>query len=61
MSAPVFKLFTQPNFVWTDIRQEEEAHRWMSRTFESMSTVNQCIGFTAFNVLTPEYLRATVS
>jgi hypothetical protein len=26
MSAPLIKLFTQPNFVWTDIRREEEAH-----------------------------------
>ncbi len=26
MSAPIVKLFTQPNFAWTDIRREEEAH-----------------------------------
>jgi len=26
MSAPLIKLFTQPNFAWTDIRREEEAH-----------------------------------
>ncbi|MFD2883688.1 Yip1 family protein [Pseudomonas lini] len=26
MSAPFVRLFTQPNFVWTDIRKEEEAH-----------------------------------
>jgi hypothetical protein len=26
MSAPIVKLFTQPNFAWTDIRKEEEAH-----------------------------------
>ena len=26
MSAPIVRLFTQPNFVWTDIRKEEEAH-----------------------------------
>lgn len=26
MSAPLVKLFTQPNFAWTDIRREEEAH-----------------------------------
>ncbi|WP_419713060.1 hypothetical protein [Pseudomonas sp. NFX224] len=26
MSVPVVKLFTQPNFAWTDIRKEEEAH-----------------------------------
>jgi hypothetical protein len=26
MSAPLVKLFTQPNFAWTDIRKEEEAH-----------------------------------
>jgi len=26
MSAPIVKLFTQPNFAWTDIRHEEEAH-----------------------------------
>jgi hypothetical protein len=26
MSAPIVKLFTQPNYVWTDIRKEEEAH-----------------------------------
>lgn len=26
MSAPIIKLFTQPNFAWTDIRREEEAH-----------------------------------
>lgn len=25
MSAPIVKLFTQPNFAWTDIRREEEA------------------------------------
>ncbi|VVN95127.1 YIP1 family protein [Pseudomonas fluorescens] len=27
MSAPIVKLFTQPNFAWTDIRKEEEAHQ----------------------------------
>jgi hypothetical protein len=26
MSAPIVKLFTQPNFAWTDIRREEETH-----------------------------------
>lgn len=26
MSAPIVKLFTRPNFAWTDIRREEEAH-----------------------------------
>jgi hypothetical protein len=26
MSAPIVKLFTQPNFAWLDIRKEEEAH-----------------------------------
>ncbi len=26
MSAPLVKLFTQPNYAWTEIRQEEEAH-----------------------------------
>lgn len=26
MSAPIVKLFTQPNYAWTDIRKEEEAH-----------------------------------
>ncbi|QXE10113.1 MULTISPECIES: Yip1 family protein [Pseudomonas] len=26
MSAPLIKLFTQPNFAWADIRREEEAH-----------------------------------
>ncbi|WP_085632500.1 Yip1 family protein [Pseudomonas sp. R16(2017)] len=26
MSAPIIKLFTQPNFAWSDIRREEEAH-----------------------------------
>ncbi|MBK5418602.1 Yip1 family protein [Pseudomonas sp. TH31] len=26
MSAPIIKLFTQPNFAWTDIRHEEEEH-----------------------------------
>jgi len=26
MSAPIVKLFTHPNFAWTDIRHEEEAH-----------------------------------
>ena len=120
MSAPIVKLFTQPNFAWTDIRKEEEAHprhylahllllalippvclfigttyvgwslaeneivklsagsalqlcgllyvtivagvalmglfiRWMSRTFDSRPTVNQCIGFAAYTV-TPFFL-----
>ncbi|MHC8339269.1 Yip1 family protein [Pseudomonas sp. HLT2-19-2] len=120
MSAPIIKLFTQPNFAWTDIRKEEEAHphhylahllllalippvclfigttyvgwslavnetvklstasalqlcvllyvtivagvalmglfiRWMSRTFDSRPTVNQCIGFAAYTV-TPFFL-----
>jgi hypothetical protein len=120
MSAPIVKLFTQPNFAWTDIRKEEEAHprhylahllmlalippvclffgttyvgwslaenetvklsaasalqlcvllyvsilagvalmglfiRWMSRTFDSRPTANQCIGFAAYTV-TPFFL-----
>lgn len=120
MSAPFVRLFTQPNYVWTDIRKEEEAHprhylahllllalipavclfigttyvgwslvenetvklsttsalqlcgllyltiiagvalmglfiRWMSRTFDSRPTVNQCIGFAAY-ATTPFFL-----
>ncbi|BBP70930.1 YIP1 family protein [Pseudomonas sp. Seg1] len=115
MSAPIIKLFTQPNFAWTDIRREEEAHprhylahllllalippvclfigttyvgwslaagetvrlssasalqlsillyvaivagvaviggfiRWMSRSFDTRPTLNQCIGFAAYTV-----------
>ncbi|VVM47458.1 Yip1 family protein [Pseudomonas fluorescens] len=115
MSAPLIKLFTQPNFAWTDIRREEEAHprhylahllilalipavclfigttyvgwslaagetvrlssasalqlsillyiaivagvavmggfiRWMSRSFDTRPTLNQCIGFAAYTV-----------
>lgn len=115
MSAPIVKLFTQPNFAWTDIRREEEAHprhylahllvlalipavclfvgttyvgwslaagetvklsaasavqlcvllyltivigvalmggfiRWMSRSFDTRPTPNQCIGFAAYTV-----------
>ncbi|QXI18180.1 Yip1 family protein [Pseudomonas hamedanensis] len=120
MSAPIVKLFTQPNFAWTDIRREEEAHprhylahllvlalipavclfvgttyvgwslaagetvklsaasavqlcvllyltivigvalmggfiRWMSRSFDTRPTPNQCIGFAAYTV-TPFFI-----
>ncbi|MCF4996795.1 DUF1282 domain-containing protein [Pseudomonas syringae] len=120
MSAPIVKLFTQPNFAWTDIRREEEAHprhyiahllllalipavclfigtvyvgwslaanetvrlssasavqlcvmlylaivigvaviggfiRWMSRSFDTRPTLNQCIGFAAYTV-TPFFI-----
>ena len=50
MSAPIVKLFTQPNFAWTDIRREKEAH-----------PRHYLAHLLRFNVLTPEYLRTPVS
>ncbi|MEO3723185.1 hypothetical protein ABHN98_01485 [Pseudomonas syringae] len=50
MSAPIVKLFTQPNFACIDTRCAEEAH---PRDYLSH--------LLWFNVLTPEYLRTSVS
>ncbi|VVO73902.1 hypothetical protein [Pseudomonas fluorescens] len=45
MSAPIIKLFTQPNFAWTG---------WGVGLLVLVTIL------VWFNVLTPEYLRATV-
>ncbi|MNF65523.1 hypothetical protein D3C87_1118000 [compost metagenome] len=48
MSAPIVKLFTQPNFAWTD---------WGVGPLVLVTILLEMI-LVWFNILTPEYLRA---